>query len=205
MEPIHLDAEAKRSTLTLVVALICALAITAALFGGYFYLRRRHAEKELAQQQAQAPPATKIALGPPLLQIYQDDAMLKGGKATISGTVVNISTESLKDIAVELELRRRSNAATENRSVPLTPNELMPEGQGRYVLTVLTRDFSNTRLVRIKSSSHPTDIAFKTAPGAQRPPELPPQTNRTIIVPKPTPRKGEEEFINTPNDPARVP
>lgn len=204
MEPIHLDAEAKRSTLTLVVALICALAITAALFGGYFYLRLRHAENERAQQQAQAPPATKTA-GPPLLQIYQDDAMLKGGKATISGTVVNISTETLKDIAVELELRRRSNAATEIRSVPLTPNELTPDGQGRYVLTVLTREFSNTRLVRIKSSSHPTDIAFKTAPGAQRPPELPPQTNRTIIVPKPTPRKGEEEFINSPDDPARVP
>nr|MBA3767351.1 hypothetical protein [Acidobacteriota bacterium] len=133
MEPIHLDAEAKRSPFTLVVALICALAITAALFGGYIYLRRRHAENERAQQQAQAPPATKTAAGPPLLQIYADDAMLKGGKATISGTVVNISAETLKDIAVELELRRRSNAATEIHSVPLVPNELTPEGQGRYV------------------------------------------------------------------------
>ncbi len=204
MEPIHLDAEAKRSTLTLVVALICALAITAALFGGYMYLRRRHAQNERAQQQAQAPPTTKT-LGPPLLQIYEDDAMLKGGKATISGTVINISTDTLKDIAVELELRRRNNAATEIRSVPLTPSELTPEGQGRYVLTVLTRDFSNTRLVRIKSSTRSTDIPFKTAPGAQRPPEPPPQTNRTIIVPKPTPRKGEEEFINSPDNPARVP
>ena len=204
MEPIHLDAEAKRSPLTLVIALICALAITAALFGGYMYLRRRHAERERAQQQSQAPPPTKTT-GPPLLQIYEDDAMLKGGKATISGTVVNISTETLKDIAVELELRRRSNAATEVRSVPLTPNELTPEGQGRYVLTVLTRDYSNTRLVRVKSSGRSTDIPFKTAQGAQRPPEPPPQTNRTVIVPRPTPRKGEEEFINTPDKPARVP
>lgn len=204
MEPIHLDTEAKRSPLILVVALICALAITAALFTGYIYLRRRHAENESARQQAQAPPAT-TPTGPPLLQIYEDDAMLKGGKATISGTVVNISTETLKDIAVELELRRRSNAATEIRSVPLTPAELAPEGQGRYVLTVLTRDFSTTRLLRVKSSTRSTDIPFKTAQGAQRPPEPPPQTNRTIVVPRPTPRKGEEEFINTPDKPARVP
>jgi hypothetical protein len=204
MEPIHLDAEARRSPLTLIIALICALAITAALFAGYIYLRRRHAENERARQLADAPPATKPT-GPPLVQVYEDDAMLKRGQATISGTVVNISTETLKDIAVELELRRRDNATMEVRSVPLSPGDLAPEQQGRYVLTVLTRDYSNTRLLRIKSSTRSTDIAFKTAPGAQRPPEPPPQTNRTVIVPRPTPRKGEEEFINTPDKPARVP
>ena len=204
MEPTHLDAEARRSPLTLIIALICALAITAGLFAGYMFLRRRHAENERAQQQAQAPSEAKPT-GPPLLQVYQDDAMLKGGQATISGTVVNISTETIKDLTVELELRRRKNATTEIRSVPLNPSDLTPEQQGRYVLTVLTRDYSNTRLVRIKSSTRSTDIVFKTAPGAQRPPELPPQTNRTIIVPKPSPRKGEEEFINTPDNPARVP
>lgn len=204
MEPIHLDAEARRSPLTLIIALICALAITAGLFAGYIFLRRRHAEKELAQQQAQAPSAAQPT-GPPLLQVYQDDAMIKGGQATIAGTVVNISPETIKDLTVELELRRRNNAATEVRSVPLNPSDLTPEQQGRYVLTVLTREFSNTRLLRIKSSTRSTDIVFKTAPGAQRPPEPPPQTNRTIIVPKPSPRKGEEEFINTPDNPARVP
>lgn len=204
MEPIHLDAEARRSPLTLIVALICALAITAGLFAGYIYLRRRHAENERARQLADAPPEAKPT-GPPLLQVYSDDAMLKGGQATISGTVVNISPETLKDIAVELELRRRGQATTEIRSVPLAPSDLVPEQQGRYVLTVLTRDFSNTRLLRIKSSTRSGDVAFKTAPGAQRPPEQPPQTNRTIIVPRPTPRKGEEEFINTPDKPARVP
>lgn len=205
MEPIHLDAEARRSPLTIIIALICALAITAGLFTGYIYLRRRHAESERARQQADAPNANKQPTGPPLLQVYEDDAMLKRGQATISGTVVNISPETLKDIAVELELRRRSNATTEIRSVPLSPSDLVPEQQGRYALTVLTRDYSNTRLLRIKSSTRPTDIAFKSAPGAQRPPEPPPQTNRTIIVPRPSPRKGEEEFINTPDNPARVP
>jgi cell division protein FtsB len=53
MDPTHLDTEPKRSTLTLIVALLCALGITAALFGGYLYLRRRHAQNEMARQQAE--------------------------------------------------------------------------------------------------------------------------------------------------------
>jgi hypothetical protein len=204
MDPTHLDTEPKRSTLTLIVALFCALALTAALFGGYLYLRLRHAQNELARQQAEGPAQAKPT-GPPLLQVYEDDAMLKGGQATISGTVVNISPENMTDISIELELRRRNSSGTEVRALELSPKDLTPEQQGRYTLTVQTRDFSNARLLRIKSSARPAEIVFKTAPGAQRPPERPPQTNRTIVVPRPTPRKGEEEFINTPDNPARVP
>lgn len=204
MDPTHLDTEPKRSTLTLIVALVCALAITAALFGGYLYLRHRHGQSELARQQSEGQPQTKPT-GPPLLQVYEDDAMLKGGQATISGTVVNISPENMTDISIELELRRRGSSGTEVRALPLSPKDLTPEQQGRYALTVQTRDFSNARLLRIKSGARASDIVFKSAPGAQRPPERPPQTNRTIVVPRPTPRKGEEEFINTPDNPARVP
>jgi hypothetical protein len=131
--------------------------------------------------------------------------MLKGGQATISGTVVNISPENMTDISIELELRRRCGSGTEVRDLPLSPKDLTPEQQGRYALTVQTRDFSNARLLRIKSGARPSDIVFKSAPGAQRPPERPPQTNRTVVIPRPTPRKGEEEFINTPDNPARVP
>jgi hypothetical protein len=204
MESIHLETEAKRSPLTLITALLCALAITGVLFAGYIYLRRRHAEQERARQQAESPPATKPA-GPPLLQVYDDDAVLKGSQAIIGGTVVNISTETLSDLTVELELRRRGSGAMETRSLALTPKDLTPDQRGRYELAVPSRDYSNARLVRIKSKARTTDIAYKTAPGAQRPPERTPQTTRTVIVPKPTPRKGEEEFINTPDKPARVP
>jgi hypothetical protein len=204
MDPTHLDTEPKRSTMTLIVALLCALAITAALFGGYLYLRRRHGQNEQARQQAEGSPQTK-PVGPPLLQVYEDDAMLKGGQATISGTVVNISPENMTDLSVELELRRRNSSGTEVRALSLSPKDLTPEQQGRYTLTVQTREFSNARLLRIKSGARPSDIVFKTAQGQQRPPERPPQTNRTVVVPRPTPRKGEEEFINTPDNPARVP
>lgn len=204
MDPIYLDTEPKRSKLTLIIAMVCALAITAALFGGYLFLRRRHAQNELARQQAEGSSQTKQT-GPPQLQVYEDDAMLKGGQATISGTVVNISSENVTDISIELELRRRGKSGTEVRALPLSPKDLTPEQQGRYTLTVQTRDFSNARLLRIKSGARPNEIVFKTAPGAQRPPEPPPQTNKTVIVPRPTPRKGEEEFINTPDNPAKVP
>lgn len=202
MDSIHLETEAKRSPIILIAAVICALAVTGGLFAGYFYLRRRHAENEFARQQAQAPPASKPT-GPPLLQVYEDDALIKGSQAVIGGTVVNISADNLIDLTVELELYQRKGGNKETRSLPVTPKDLTPQQQGRYTLTV-SRDYSYARLVRIKSSARPTEIVFKSAQGAQRAPEPPPQS-KTVIVPRPTPRKGEEEFINTPDKPARVP
>jgi hypothetical protein len=204
MGSIHLETEEKRSPLTLIAAIVCALAITGGLFAGYIYLRRRHAEQERARQQAQAPAVTKPS-GPPLLQVYEDDAMLKGSQAILGGTVINISQETLTDIAVELELRRRGGGAPEIRSVALTPKDLPPDQRGHYELTVLSRDYSHARLVRINSKARTIEIPFKSAQGAQRPPERTPQTSRTIILPRPSPRKGEEEFINTPDNPSRVP
>jgi hypothetical protein len=203
MDSIHLDTEARRSPVTLIAAVVCALAITAGLFAGYLYLRRRHAQNELARQQAQATPASKPT-GPPLLQVYEDDALIKGSQAMIGGTVVNISSENMTDLTVELELHQRKGGNKETRSLPVTPKDLTPNQQGRYTISVLSRDYSYARLVRIKSSARPTEIVFKTAQGAQRPPEPPPQ-GKTVIVPRPAPRKGEEEFINTPDKPARVP
>jgi hypothetical protein len=204
METIHLDTEEKRSPLTLIAALACALAVTGALLGGYLYLRHRHAAREHAARQAEAPPATKH-VGPPLLHVYEDDAMIKGGQALIGGTVINVSPDTLSDITIELELRRRTGGAAETRSITLTPKDLAPDQRGRYELSVLSRDYSFARLVRIHSKARTTDIPFKSAPGAQRPPERTPQTSRTIIVPRPAPRKGEEEFINSPDNPSRVP
>ncbi|HEV2914008.1 MAG TPA: hypothetical protein VGX92_12070 [Pyrinomonadaceae bacterium] len=204
MESIHLEAEAKRSPITLVIALCCALAVTGALFAGYYFLRRRHAESQRAMQQTQAG-ATSRPTGPPLIQVYEDDAMLKGAQATVGGTVVNISSENLTDILVDVELRRRKDAGVETRSLPLVPKDLAPNQQGRYTLTLLSRDYRHARLLRIKSKEHADEIIFKSAPGAQRPPEPPPQSNKTVIVPRPSPRKGKEEFINTPDNPARVP
>jgi hypothetical protein len=203
MDTIHLETETRRSPIILIAAVVCALAITGGLFTGYLYLRRRHAANELARQQAETPPTQKPT-GPPLLQVYEDDALIKGSQAMIGGTLVNISPEDLTDLTVELELHQRKGGGKETRSLPVTPKDLTPQQQGRYTLTVLSRDYSYARLIRIKSNARPTEVVFKSAPGTQRPPEPPPQS-KTVIVPRPTPRKGEEEFINTPDKPARVP
>ena len=186
-----------RSKLALVVAIICALGISAALFAGYYYLQRRHAEKMRATQQSKASPNL-----PPEAQIYEDEALLKGAQAVIGGTVVNISQATLANLTVDLELKRRQDGTLETRSVAVEPGELAPDQQGRYSLSISSRDYRGARLLRLRSGARADDVPFKTAPGAQRPPE-PPLPTRTIIK-RPPPPSGEE-FINTPDRPAKVP
>ena len=198
------EAERRRSPLFLIVSILCALAVTGSLLAGYLYLQRRNAEQERARQQALTPPEKVVV--PLKAQVYEDEAMLKGAQAIIGGTVNNISTETLSDLSVELELIRRSDATTERRTLPLVPKDLAPNQQGRYTLSVLKRDYRSAHLVRlISGAGGSTEVVFKTAPGAQRPPEPPPKATETVVVGKPAPRKGSgEEFINTPNDPGKI-
>src|SRR5918911_814237 len=195
------EVERRRSPLFLIISVLCALAVTGSLLAGYLYLQRRNAEQERVRQQALASPEKVVV--PPKAQVYEDEAMIKGAQAIIGGTVNNISKETLSDLSVELELIRRSDAITERRTLPLVPKDLAPNQQGRYTLSVLKRDYRSAHLVRlISGAGGSTEIAFKTAPGTQRPPEAPPKATETVVVGKPAPRKGAgEEFINTPNDP----
>jgi hypothetical protein len=198
------EVERRRSPLFLIISAICALAVTGSLLAGYLYLQRRNAEQERARQQAMTPPE-KPPVIPPQAQVYEDEAMLKGAQAIIGGTVNNISNETLSDLSVQLELIRRNDGTTERRTLPLVPKNLAPNQQGRYTLSVLKRDYRSAHLVGISSGAGSNTIAFKTAPGAQRPPEAPPKATETIIVNKPAPRKGSgEEFINTPDDPGKI-
>ncbi|HEX8653127.1 MAG TPA: hypothetical protein VF708_20080 [Pyrinomonadaceae bacterium] len=197
------EVERRRSPLFLIISALCALAVTGSLLAGYLYLQRRNAEQERARQQAMTPPEKPVI--PPQAQVYEDEAMLKGAQAIIGGTVNNISKETLSDISVQLELIRRNDGTTEKRTLPLVPKDLAPNQQGRYTLSVLKRNYRGAHLVGISSGAGSNAIAFKTAPGAQRPPEAPPKATETIIVNKPAPRKGSgEEFINTPDDPGKI-
>ncbi len=194
----------RRSPLFFIVAVLIGLALTAGLLGGYFYLRSRHAAETLAQQQQQqqqAAPAKPVA--PPELKIFEDQAMIKGRQVVIAGTAQNISNAPLADLSVELELIRRSDNSTETRSLPLVPKDLAQNEQGRYSLTVLSRDWKKARVLRVRSGSRSNDVAFTTAPGAQRPPGPPQQTPKTIIVNRP--KTGNDGFINTPDNPVKVP
>ncbi|MGA9997941.1 MAG: hypothetical protein WBP93_21180 [Pyrinomonadaceae bacterium] len=186
----------------LVLAVICALALTAGLFATYMILRKRHAEQARAQEQLLNPPPAPAAS--PEIQAYVDDAMIRGHQTLLGGTLQNISDKKITDLSVEMSLKRRKDGSTEVRTLSVEPKDLEPNEQGRYSLSVTAQDYSGARLLRVKSSSRSGEIAFRSAPGAQRPPERTPQS-QVIIQPRPSPRGRGEEFINTPENPARVP
>lgn len=189
-----------RSPLFFFVAVLAGLVVTATLLGGYFYLRSRHAAQTLVAEQQQNAPARQTVQ--PDLKIYEDEAMIKGQQVMVGGTVQNISNAAIADLSLEMELTRRAGGAKESRTIALTPKDLAPNEQGHYSLTVLSREFRQARIVRVLSGTRSGEIAFVTAPGAQRPPAPPSQTNRTIIVNRP--RSSNGDFINTPDNPTPI-
>lgn len=182
------------------VGVLCAVLVTAAVFGGYLYLRNRHARETAARELAEANQLKPVL--PPKAHIYVDDAMMKGSQTTIGGTVQNISGEQLSDLSVEINLTKRKDGFTETKVIPLEPHDLAPGEQGRYSFAITAQDYSAARVLGLKSGSLKAQIPFKTLPGAQRPLEKTPE-GKTIMVSRPRPRG--EEFINTPDHPARVP
>lgn len=132
--------------------------------------------------------------------------MLKKPYAVIGGVVQNIGVEKLDNMSLEIELKRRENGDTELRSIEVEPGTLSPGERGKYSLKVISDEWSGSRIVRLRSSSRPLDIVFKTLPGARRPPERIP--DRVVQVTKDTRPKSKTssgEFINTPDNPIPVP
>jgi hypothetical protein len=183
-------------------AIACALAVAVALLIGYRYLRARQLERVRAAQQGEQ--AAKIA-APPEAQIFENEARLKGSDAIISGTIRNISDKKLEDLSLEMELKRRSAAATERRTIEVDPADLEPGAEGRYSLSLRSSEWSGARVSSLISAGRNETIAFKSAVGARRPPERLPQGNQKIVVTPPRPRQKGEEFINTPDTPVRIP
>ena len=191
-----------RSPLFFVLAMLAGLCATALLLGGYFYLRTRHAAQTLASEQQQSTTAQKAV--PLEVKVFEDEAMIKGAQVLVGGTVQNVSNAPLADISLELQLTRRADGATELRKIAVTPKDLAPNEQGRYSLTVLSRDYRQARIVRVLSGTRTNEVAFATVPGAQRPPGPSQQTNKTIIVNRPAGRSSNGDFINTPDTPTKI-
>lgn len=183
-------------------AIACALAVAAALLIGYRFLRARQLESVRAAQPA--TQASKIA-GPPEAQIFEDEARLKGSDAIISGTIRNISDKKLEDLSLEMELKRRTAAqTTEKRQISVEPSSLEPGAEGRYSLSLRSSEWSGARVSSLNSARRTETIAFKSALGARRQPERLPQGSPKVVV-VPRPRQKGEEFINTPDNPTRIP
>jgi hypothetical protein len=181
-------------------AIICSLAVAATLATAYVFLRTHQLEQVRATKKAD--PSAK-ALSPPEAQIYEDEARLKGSEAIIAGTIHNISGESLAELTVEMELKRRASEVTERRKIKIEPSVLGPGEVGRYSMPLPSSEWSGARVLSLNSARRNETIAFRTAVGALRPPErLRDVTQKAIAVPRPRP-KGEE-FINSPDNPTIV-
>lgn len=190
-----------KSSLTLkVIAAIAALAVTVLLFVGYAYLRQRHAEDAGSTSTGQAPGAEPRKEPKALIRV--DEALLSGGKTTLGGAVKNISNEKLTGVSVELELKRRKDGLAEKKLVMLEPAELEPDQEGRYSLQLQARDYSSARLMALRAGSDSAAVPYTTGQGQKRPPER--LESKTVTVDKRASSK-RGEFLNTPDNPARVP
>lgn len=182
-----------------ILAVVCAVGITAVLLAGYGYIRKYHAQKVLAE--ATPPPVidTGGPKGPPLAHVVVDEPTLTKGVTTVGGVVKNISKQELTGLSVVLELRRRKDGGLEESVLPVSPAQLQPDEEGAYSVQLPAQDFASIRLAGLKADPQAL-IAYSSSQGKKRPPErLEPKT----IVVKRAGKPGE--FINSPDNPGRVP
>ena len=181
------------------LAIVCAVAVTALLLVGYGYIRKYHAQKVLANNTP--PPVVDSGpKGPPLAHVVIDEPSLSKGMTTIGGVVKNISKQELSNLSVVLELRRRKDGGLEESVLPVTPTQLQPEQEGSYSVMMSAQHVASIRLVGLKADPQSALIAYSSSQGKKRTPErLEPKT----IVVKRSGKPGE--FLNSPDNPARVP
>lgn len=200
-DPFHPEdaiARERDSSKRKLLAVVCAVGISAVLLVGYGYIRKYHAERVLANTP---PPVAETGpKGPPLAHIVVDEPTLEKGMTTIGGVVKNISKQDLNNLSVVIELRRRKDSGVEENVLPVTPALLQPDQEGSYSLKVSAQEFASIRLAGLKADPQSSLIAYNSSQGKKRTPErLEPKT----IVVKRAGKPGE--FINTPDNPARVP
>ena len=181
------------------LAVVCAVGLTAILLAGYAYFRRYHAQRVL-ENNAPPPVVKSGPKGPALAHVVIDEPTIAKGVTTIGGVVKNISKQDLTGVQVVIELRRRKDGGVEESLLPVSPAQLQPEQEGVYSLKAPAQDFTSIRLAGVKADPQSNLIAYSSSPGKKRPPErLEP---RTVVV-KRAGRPGE--FLNSPDNPTRVP
>jgi hypothetical protein len=201
-DPFHNEdaiARERESSKRKLLAVVCAVAVTAILLVGYGYIRKYHAQKLIAENTP--PPVVETGpKGPPLAHVVIDEPTLEKGMTTIGGVVKNISKQDLSGLSVVIELRRRKDSGVEESVLPVTPAQLQPDEEGSYSLKVSAQEFASIRLAGLKADPQSSLIAYHSSQGKKRTPE---RLEPRAIVVKRAGKPGE--FINTPDNPARVP
>ncbi len=182
------------------LGVLASLLVTAFVLAGYAVLRRQHRQRVIASQVRQ--DLSTEPKGPPKAQILVDEALIKGDQTLVAGTVKNISGETLSNLGVDLELVRRKGGGTQKTAVQVEPAQLAPQQEGRYSLQLRSADYVTVKLAGLKAGASPALVAFTAAPGQKRPLER--LESKTIIVNRP-PVGKTGEFLNSPDNPGRVP
>jgi hypothetical protein len=186
------------------LALLLLACGAAAVLSGCLGSVRSTIPTETAREgQTAAQSASPKATPTPEVQIYEDEAMLRGSQAVLGGTVQNLSGAELQNLKVEFELKRRRDDATETRTVEVKPALLAAGAKGRYALTV-SREWGSARIVRLVGANRTQDIAYVSTRGALRPPERLPD-KKTVGEPVARPRPKGEEYLNTPETADKYP
>jgi len=194
-----LAGEPKKSSGLKLLAVLCAFLVTGALLAGYAFMRKRHIQQNLAAL-VPVESADSPVKGPPKARIVMDEPLLKGSDTIIGGTVTNLSGDRLSGVIVHLELRRRKDGKLVESEVKIDPANLDANQEGAYSVKFPAQEYGSVRLFGLTSDPKATQLAYVSAQGKQRPPErLEP---KTIIITRPAP-KGNE-FLNSPDNPARV-
>src|ERR1700716_672613 len=142
-QPIPIEEEEKRHGRRLLIGLLCAVLLTGTVLGGYLYLRKRH------ERQVAAALEVETKKKAPKVEVFVDDSTVNGKTTLLGGTVHNISSEPLQNVAVELQLRRRLGSGVETRAVPVDKSDLPPDGKARYTLALPVQDYISVTFLRV--------------------------------------------------------
>ncbi|HEY8224140.1 MAG TPA: hypothetical protein VIG25_02605 [Pyrinomonadaceae bacterium] len=200
-DPFHPEeaiAREKESSRRKLLAVVCAVGLSALLLVGYAYMRNRHV-KQVAANSYVPPVDNGLPKGPPLVHVQMDEPLLEKGNTIFGGTVKNISERELSGLSVALDLIKRKGGAVEPRLIAVEPSRLQPQQEASYSVKLSAQEYGTIRFVGLKADPQSTLIAYSSSPGKKRPTEkLEP---RVIVVKKGRPG----EFANTPDNPVKVP
>ena len=112
------------------LALTVLLVVSGAL--AYLYVPSVHARVDSAVSHLRGEVPVEPPPPPARAQIVAASSEAVKNMVKARGSVINISTDPLEDLSVEVSLERGPNAPADSRTVPVTPNRLDPQQQGRY-------------------------------------------------------------------------